>query len=572
MSQTTIFFLYVFVFFQQISFAQNIDDLCEELYAYAEKMGSDSASLFVEDKIKSLTAKDASDLKIELAIIFQKETRLQTSLELLESIARNEVRIESKCKYYYTQARNYINTTKIEEGKTLLDSSDTYKQFGDNKNFYADIPRLYGSIYFYKGELLNATRSFSQAANIYEEMGENDDALVCRANLAAINIETRNFSAAIKNLQVARSKIELPQHERNLGIILNNLAIAYQHIDLDSSLYYSHLSKKINPNKWSYYNTVGNVLIRKKEYAKAQEALIRAGQIADSLELVDEANYSGSSLCKLYSEMGQNQKALLCFDKYDHYFKNTQSAIAKRDFLRDLAKAKYASNVKDLDLVNYFTMADSIENDMVYGAVQTALLDAELKEEQDSLKMLSIQNIANKEKLNFQSKLNKLYLFALLLSGFIIYFLYRFFKEEKRNNRILQEKHSELMDQNQNLLEDKQVKDGDENKLTTAILSLTNREKTQIPLNQIIYLESRDKSVYVNIINDIQYRDWQSLKSFKEILPPSEFVQIHRSYIVNVSHIAEAKSNVIKLSNGESLSVSRSYKNEVLSVLKNLDK
>ncbi len=556
----------------EASYSQKYEELCAQLHEISGTNKIEIAHEFVEENIQFLNFNESLSLKIELANYLQKAQQLKASIKVLESIKEQDLLPNQKCQFYYTQSRNYINTAQIEKGKVLLDSADTYKINQDDNSYNAFIPQLYGSYYFYIGDLINATQSYTLASNEYEKLGLNVKALLCRANLAAINIETRNFLPAIANLKKAKAHIVLPDHEAYLGIILNNLAIAYQHIDLDSSLHYNFLSKEYNVNKWNYYNTLGNVLIRKKEYENAEAALLTANDIADSLALEDEANYSGSSLCKLYSKKGETQKALLCFKKFDNYFKNTESAIAKRDFLHDLAQAKYASYVNDEDLNTYFNLADSIENDKVRGAVQNALLEAEIKKEQDSIQILSLQNTVTNEKLRFQNQLNRFYLFGLVLSLVIIYFLYRFFNAEKQNNKILLEKHNELIDQNQSLIQSNGKELGQGKSLDSSkTLMLTNREKTKIPLSDVLYLESKDKSVYIYTINGGQYRDWQSLKSFKEILPPDTFIQIHRSFIVNKNAIISGDFKMLQLTHDVSLAVSRSYKGEVQSVLKSLN-
>ncbi len=82
-----------------------------------------------------------------------------------------------------------------------------------------------------------------------------------------------------------------------------------------------------------------------------------------------------------------------------------------------------------------------------------------------------------------------------------------------------------------------------------------------VDTRKIVYVESM--SEYVKIFLDdaaaplvVHY----SLKSLTEQLPPERFMRIHRSYIVALSHIAEASRTSVRLDNGKSLPVGELYR------------
>jgi DNA-binding LytR/AlgR family response regulator len=60
-----------------------------------------------------------------------------------------------------------------------------------------------------------------------------------------------------------------------------------------------------------------------------------------------------------------------------------------------------------------------------------------------------------------------------------------------------------------------------------------------------------------------------TMKSIEAKLSVYNFVRIHRSYIVNLNHIGDVKSNSLEL-NGKTLSISRNYKANFLAQLKSL--
>ena len=59
--------------------------------------------------------------------------------------------------------------------------------------------------------------------------------------------------------------------------------------------------------------------------------------------------------------------------------------------------------------------------------------------------------------------------------------------------------------------------------------------------------------------------------SFKQINNhlPENFLQVHRSYVVNVNHICEVERSVILLKGGKRISVSDSNKDMFMAYLKN---
>lgn len=82
-----------------------------------------------------------------------------------------------------------------------------------------------------------------------------------------------------------------------------------------------------------------------------------------------------------------------------------------------------------------------------------------------------------------------------------------------------------------------------------------------IPIDQVKYIESQDD--YVMIYHSAgKAMKQQTMKFYEEILPKSDFVRIHRSYIVNVSEINRIEpygkdNHVAILQSGTKLPVSR---------------
>ncbi len=95
-----------------------------------------------------------------------------------------------------------------------------------------------------------------------------------------------------------------------------------------------------------------------------------------------------------------------------------------------------------------------------------------------------------------------------------------------------------------------------------------NVDKTlhKIVLNDILYLESdRNYITVVTLNKKLSYLD--SLKNWKEKLPENQFVQIHKSFIINSKHVDKIAGNEIYVKSNR-LPIGRSYKQELLTQLK----
>ena len=87
-----------------------------------------------------------------------------------------------------------------------------------------------------------------------------------------------------------------------------------------------------------------------------------------------------------------------------------------------------------------------------------------------------------------------------------------------------------------------------------------------IPVTKIIYLEAEDDYVMIHT-EESKHLKKGTMKYFEEHLDPSEFVRVHRSYIVRVDQVTSiepySKENYsMKLKNNTHIRISRSgYKN-----------
>lgn len=84
-----------------------------------------------------------------------------------------------------------------------------------------------------------------------------------------------------------------------------------------------------------------------------------------------------------------------------------------------------------------------------------------------------------------------------------------------------------------------------------------------IPQRDILYVQA-DRSSTLIFTNNQEFRSEHSLTMWVEILDERVFFQSHKSYIVNMSKIEDIQTNIIRLINGDKVSVSRRLRTPLL--------
>jgi len=93
-----------------------------------------------------------------------------------------------------------------------------------------------------------------------------------------------------------------------------------------------------------------------------------------------------------------------------------------------------------------------------------------------------------------------------------------------------------------------------------------NKSKIRIPESEISYVESSRGYVNVYDCKGHIYRTKISTLSIHQMLS-SDFIRIHKSYIINMNHVTTLSSSELVLSGSVSLPIGRKFKEEVLSCL-----
>ena len=93
---------------------------------------------------------------------------------------------------------------------------------------------------------------------------------------------------------------------------------------------------------------------------------------------------------------------------------------------------------------------------------------------------------------------------------------------------------------------------------------VSDRQKVSVPINSILYVESRDTEVYIHLTDGKAYRNKTPISHWESILG-NGFLRVHRAYLVNASRIKHISQDALYIE-GERIPVSRKYRDNLKNV------
>lgn len=72
-------------------------------------------------------------------------------------------------------------------------------------------------------------------------------------------------------------------------------------------------------------------------------------------------------------------------------------------------------------------------------------------------------------------------------------------------------------------------------------------KRYRIYTNDILYLESRDKIIYIHMYDNTVFQCYSKLDEMINLLPKDLFIRCHQSYIINIYHVTEMSNHCFKI-------------------------
>lgn len=91
----------------------------------------------------------------------------------------------------------------------------------------------------------------------------------------------------------------------------------------------------------------------------------------------------------------------------------------------------------------------------------------------------------------------------------------------------------------------------------------------RISISDITYIESQSEYLKIHLSGTPSLMVLMSIKRMAELLPTDRFVRIHRSYVVNMSHVKEIVRQKVHMDASTILPIGDMYKDDVLKFINN---
>ncbi|GKQ42340.1 DNA-binding response regulator [Companilactobacillus sp. RD055328] len=221
--------------------------------------------------------------------------------------------------------------------------------------------------------------------------------------------------------------------------------------------------------------------------------------------------------------------------------------LAREELQFLLNKNKLVNNVAEVDNIDdAYTMIEKNNYDVIF-------LDIELGEKNGFTLADKINSISKRPQIIFATAYNQYALNAFEVNA-IDYVLKPF--DEKRINQSL-EKVNLLINKHQ---------------VNNNRIAITNDDKTTVLKKENIIYVSVDSGVLNVVTADGTFTTKQTLVHFMESLGSNKFMQVYRSFVINVDEVVMTEPSFnstyqLTMSNGDKIPVARTYVNDMREAL-----
>ncbi|HXS37103.1 MAG TPA: LytTR family DNA-binding domain-containing protein [Flavipsychrobacter sp.] len=105
----------------------------------------------------------------------------------------------------------------------------------------------------------------------------------------------------------------------------------------------------------------------------------------------------------------------------------------------------------------------------------------------------------------------------------------------------------------------------------SKIIVSVNEGYDIVDINDIVHIEALDSYTKLKLVNNVSYVTSRSLKDFEELLCDKGFSRIHKSFLINLSHmmkIVKGVSSAVVMNNGTTIPVSARKKDTFFTELR----
>lgn len=439
-----------------------------------------------------------------------------------------------------------------------------YNEALENVNSKKD-SRLLSLIYMNKANALTKQSKFEEAVGNYlaglkiqETQNDENSMIKSYNNLGILFRQTKQFKDAKRYFNKAVFLSKKLDNKKSLALGYNNMAIVCEDLKQNDSLLYYRKNAitileeiKDEPNLAMANHNLGHYYLLNGKLEESEKYLKKALQLRTKINFPIDIASTKTSLGILYDKKKD-------YDVAEKYLLEAQSLLKNEISIKKEAIL--------IALSNHYKIKGELEKALKLKDEQLALQDSIYQKDElvsiikqekkyvidkKNAEIVSIQSFKDKY------KNNKIIFGFLLFITFLIalYSFLRWKKSDFKQRKTLKEK---------DLLAIELTQSDDELKKTRQLIiedHIVLKNKTKIYLNELIYIKSDDHYLEIITSKKKEYLRGSILEIIKE-LPPN-FVQCHRSYIVNKNYIQSLNANELLLNGNLQVPISRKFKSQL---------
>ncbi|WP_420385322.1 LytTR family transcriptional regulator DNA-binding domain-containing protein [Roseivirga sp.] len=456
----------------------------------------------------------------------------------------------------------YTRTNELEQALDI--QNEMIALCGDDPEYTSAKRSAYGNqanVYKRLGEFSRAIYSLEKTI----ELSEGDTIGPISMSYLSLGQMLTSLRLYERSLDAYRNiKVEYVPSESVAGAVYAGMGQVFMEMDnLDSSYYYFNKTYEVTSASGHWQQTLRPQLEMAKIAVLWEKPELAQKHIETGTSLLAQYRFPPPAridlyLAKIQLKMltGELEEARAFAVEFEEFINRNSIVHLSKNGFRIMSEL-----YQQLDDTETALKYEKLYSDLEISP-QRISENARIAEQRSQLALLEKDDIIEQEsaqKAFYQGLTFQIVAVTVLLLGATI-FLFRYYRKEKSENI---SKESQLTEIKSEL--DKLAKENNQD-----IEHITLKSKALIRLNDLNYISSDGPYLELHLISKEKPEvDRNTLKNIISELPSKRFIQVHRSHIVNIDYVKSVYSSKVVMQDGTELSVSRSFREKLDSILNN---
>ena len=287
-------------------------------------------------------------------------------IEICNKLEKGNINKERRDTILSFKAQAYNNLGFMYKKQGLIEKAIKHfnqsLQISENTKDYtamADVYSNLASTYQQQEEFSAAEELHLKALKLYKKSNDLEGIGIIYNNLGNLYSESNDVEMSLKYYQESFKIWDKLQDPRYIGYALNKIGDNFDHLgNSDSALvnYKNALALFTNEKlsdeiAWTY-DLIGKHYLKKNEYKKAEENLLKGYKIVQKMYLIDNEESITKDLYHLYEKQGNYNKALFYYKRHISISDSIKNESTQKAAIQQMAKHEYEKQ-KAIDDANH---------------------------------------------------------------------------------------------------------------------------------------------------------------------------------------------------------------------------